>query len=53
MQLEAIKEQVKKAIKDGSYEQVEQLKSQIVDLEKDAEASKLVERRYKTNDATV
>lgn len=53
MQLEALKESIKKAIKEDAGEYIDQLKNQVAELERDAEALKTVERRYKTNDATV
>lgn len=53
MQLEAVKELVKKAAKEGKHDKMEDLKMQMAELEMEAEAAKLVERRYKTNDATV
>lgn len=53
MQLEAMRDLVKQAIKSGTHDKIEELKTQIAELEMEAEAAKLVERRYKTNDATV
>lgn len=53
MHLEAIRDMVKKALKEGAYDKSEELKTKIAELELEAENSKLVERRYKTNDATV
>ena len=53
LQLEALKDNIKKAIKECDYERIEQLKDQAAILEKEGEEASLLERRYKTNDATV
>jgi len=53
MQLEAVREVVKKAIKDGDGEKIDALKDQVAELEQEAEAAMIAERRYKTNDATI
>ena len=53
MQLEAMKDGIKKAIKDNDYDQLEYLKDQVVRFEQESEEANLIERRYKTNDATV
>jgi hypothetical protein len=53
MQLEALKDHIKKAIKEADYEQLEHLKDQVAQFEKESEEADLLERRYKTNDATV
>lgn len=53
MQLEGMRERVKKAVKDGNYDELPRIKSEIEELERETQASQLVERRYKTNDATV
>ncbi len=53
MQLEALKDNIKKAIKECDYEWLEQLKEEAARFEKESEEADLLERRYKTNDATV
>ncbi len=53
MQLEAMKDSVKKAIKENDYEHLEYLKDQVARFEQENEEANLLERRYKTNDATV
>lgn len=53
LQLEALKENVKRAIKAGDFESIEALKNDIARFEKENEETILLERRYKTNDATV
>ncbi len=53
MQLEAIKDSIKKAIKECDYERLDQLKDEVARFEKEIEEADLLERRYKTNDATV
>lgn len=53
LQLEALKDNIKKAIKEGDYEKLESLKSQALLLEQEHEGIGLSNRRYKTNDATV
>lgn len=53
MELEALRDMVKKAVKEGDYGKMEELKTRITELEKESETSKLIERRYKTNDATI
>jgi hypothetical protein len=53
MQLEAMKDAVKKAIRDGKKDSIESLQEEVRLIEEEAEAAKLIERRYKTNDATV
>ncbi len=53
MELEAVKDLVKKAAKEGKRDNLEALKIQMAELEQEADAARLVERRYKTNDATV
>lgn len=53
LQLEALKDNIKKAIKDCDYERLEQLKAEVTRFEKENEEADLLERRYKTNDATV
>lgn len=52
LQMEALKDSIKKALKECDYEKLEQLKDQAAVLEKE-NAKAHVERRYKTNDATV
>lgn len=53
MQLEALKDNIKKAIKESDYERLEHLKDEVARFEKESEEADLLERRYKTNDATV
>lgn len=53
MQLEAIKELIKRAIKDGNQTEIETLKERLEELERDQQNATPMERRYKTNDATV
>lgn len=53
LQIESLKDNIKKAIKESDYERIEQLKEQAAVLEKENEEASLLERRYKTNDATV
>lgn len=53
LQLEALKDSIKKAIKEGDYERIELLKDQVTCFEKENEEANILERRYKTNDATV
>lgn len=53
MHLEAVKDLVKKAAKEGRRDHLEELKIQMAELEMEADEAKLTERRYKTNDATV
>lgn len=53
MQIEVVKEALKKAVKDGTTDKIDELKIDLADLEREAETARNVERRYKTNDATV
>lgn len=53
MQLEALKDNIKKAIKENDYERLDQLKEEAARFERESEEADLLERRYKTNDATV
>jgi hypothetical protein len=53
LQLEALKDNIKKAIKENDYEKLEHLKEEAARFEKENEEADLLERRYKTNDATV
>lgn len=53
MQLEALKDNIKKAIKERDYERIEQLKDEATRFEQQSNEENLLERRYKTNDATV
>jgi putative DNA primase/helicase len=53
MQLEALKDNIKKAIKECDYERLEHLKDHVAQFEQENEDANLLERRYKTNDATV
>lgn len=53
LQLEAAKDNIKKAIKESDFERLESLKTEVAQLEEEHEAIGLQGRRYKTNDATV
>lgn len=53
MQLEALKDTIKKAIKECDYERLEHLKDEVARFEQENAEAELLERRYKTNDATV
>lgn len=53
LQLDALKDSIKKAIKESDFERIEQLKEEVANFEKQNEEADLLAKRYKTNDATV
>jgi hypothetical protein len=53
MQLESLKDRIRKAIKENDHEKVEVLRDEAAILDAESEESAASNKRYKTNDATI